>query len=245
MAYNNSSFFAGIGVAFAAIAVGFAGGALITTDAVQPPNRLERLNSGTTVGAAPPHQQTAASNPQPQNPAQPAAQDAPPPATVATSAPAADPQPSPPATAKSNSKADDKTDVATNAQQSAPVPAPTASNPAPVAKSEDVPPAKSERASSRSADSTKSVLRKRPDDRKFFDDRKFSERRHRQDQDDRRLDEATNVVRQMPRNGPVEVVEQDDMPRYRHPPRHFGLIEEDDSPRVVNAPPPLFGLFGN
>src|ERR1700683_4372931 len=51
MAFSSSSYFVGVGTAFAAIAIGFAGGAMITTSTVQPPNRLERVAAGT---AAPP-----------------------------------------------------------------------------------------------------------------------------------------------------------------------------------------------
>jgi hypothetical protein len=81
--------------------------------------------------------------------------------------------------------------------------------------------------------------------RKRGDERKFSERKRRQDLERQNLDEATNVVRQMPRDGVVDrVVEEDDAPRVINgPPRHFGLLGNDeDSPR---APPPRFGLFGN
>jgi hypothetical protein len=69
------------------------------------------------------------------------------------------------------------------------------------------------------------------------------ERRQRQD-----LDEAANVVRQMPRDRVVdEIVERDEAPRViEGPPRRFGGFgRDDDAPRVVNEPPPRFGLFGN
>jgi hypothetical protein len=242
MAYSNSSFFAGIGVAFAAIAVGFAGGAMVTTNAVQPPNRLERLNSGTTVGSnsAPTHQQATSANAEQSSPAQPQpqAQAVLAPATAAaSSAPASDAQPvQQTQAAPAAAKADVKTDVAaTNTPQSAPAPA--ADNPAPTA-------ARNEHASTRPADTTRSASRKRTDDRKSYDDRRFSERKRWQDQDDRRLDEATNVVRQMPRgNAMDEVVDQDDAPRFGRP-RHLRPFDEDDSPRVINEPPPRFGLFG-
>jgi hypothetical protein len=80
--------------------------------------------------------------------------------------------------------------------------------------------------------------------RKRTDDRKFAERKRRQDFERQNLDEATNVVRQMPRGGAVDrVVEEDDAPRViEGPPRRFGLFGSDeDSPR---GPPPRFGLFG-
>jgi hypothetical protein len=82
--------------------------------------------------------------------------------------------------------------------------------------------------------------------RKRGDERKFSERKRRQDLERQNLDEATNVVRQMPRDGAVDrVVDEDDAPRIvNSPPRRFGLFGDgEDSPR--GAPPPRFGLFGN
>ena len=129
------------------------------------------------------------------------------------------------------------------------MPAAAAKNaaPTPVAKSDDTAPAKSERTTvgrapdpsrdvSRSVDPNKDIARKRADERKP-DDRRFSDRRRRQDQDERRLDEATNVVRQMPRG---EVVDE-----FRARPRRFEVLEDDDAPRAVNGPPPRFGLFGD
>jgi hypothetical protein len=82
--------------------------------------------------------------------------------------------------------------------------------------------------------------------RKRGDERKFSERKRRQDLERQNLDEATNVVRQMPRDGAIDrVVEEDDAPRVVDgPPRRFGLFGDgEDSPRA--PPPPRFGLFGN
>jgi hypothetical protein len=266
MAFSGSSYFFGIGTAFAAIAVGFAGGAMITTSAVQPPNRLERVNAGIT---APPNDgATTSSGPQQASTAKPPAQDAPPSPVVAAAppAPAADPQPSPqsqpaaPAAAKTDAA---KTDAAANVQEKPAPAAPTVaaknSGPAPVAKSDDAAPAKSERTTvgrapdptkdvSRSADLNRDPSRKRADDRKPSDDRKFSDRRRRQDQrldqDGRRLDEATNVIRQMPRGEAVdEIVERDDAPRPVMRPHHFEF-GDDDGPRMVREPPPRFGLFG-
>ncbi len=44
MAFNMTSFFAGVGTVVAAVTLGFAGGAMITTSTqVDPPNRLERV----------------------------------------------------------------------------------------------------------------------------------------------------------------------------------------------------------
>jgi hypothetical protein len=232
MAFSGSSYFFGIGTAFAAIAVGFAGGAMITTNAVQSPNRLERVAVGTAV----PSEQANTAKPAPQNP--------PPSPVVATVPPAPDPQPAPPPQPTPPVAAN----TTTNVQERA-VPAAAAKNaaPTPVAKSDDTAPAKSERTTvgrapdpsrdvSRSVDPNKDIARKRADERKP-DDRRFSDRRRRQDQDERRLDEATNVVRQMPRG---EVVDE-----FRARPRRFEVLEDDDAPRAVNGPPPRFGLFGD
>jgi len=43
MTFNTTSFFAGVGTVFAAVALGFAGGAMITTAPKVEPNRLERV----------------------------------------------------------------------------------------------------------------------------------------------------------------------------------------------------------
>jgi hypothetical protein len=104
----------------------------------------------------------------------------------------------------------------------------------------NVRPAEPNREASRSADMSREASRKRGDERKF------TERRRRQDLERQNLDEATNVVRQMPRDGAIDrVVEEDDAPRVINgSPRRFGLLGNDeDSPRA--PPPPRFGLFGN
>jgi hypothetical protein len=239
MAFSSSSYFVGVGTAFAAIAIGFAGGAMITTSTVQPPNRLERVTSG----AASPSSVSSGQASQQANVTEPAVQPPPPtvavaPAPTATvaSAPAVDPppvqQPQPAAPVAV------KTDAAANIQQPPPAPPQAARNEdAGTAKNEraNVRPAEPNREASRSADMSRETSRKRGDERKF------AERKRRQD-----LDEATNVVRQMPRDGAVDrVVEEDDAPRVIDgPPRRFGLFGNDeDSPRA--PPPPRFGLFGN
>ena len=43
MAFSTGSFFAGVGTVFAAVTIGFAGGAMITTSPRPEPNRLERV----------------------------------------------------------------------------------------------------------------------------------------------------------------------------------------------------------
>jgi hypothetical protein len=52
MAFSTTSFFAGVGTVFAAITIGFAGGALISTSPKMEPNRLERVAAGTSVPVA-------------------------------------------------------------------------------------------------------------------------------------------------------------------------------------------------
>jgi hypothetical protein len=87
MAFSGSSYFAGIGTAFAAIAVGFAGGAMVTTSAVQPPNRLERVSAApiapSNADAAP--ASVASSSAEQANTAKPSQQETPPPSAVALS----------------------------------------------------------------------------------------------------------------------------------------------------------------
>jgi outer membrane biosynthesis protein TonB len=271
MAFNGSSFFVGVGTAFGAIALGFAGGAMITTSAVQPPNRLERLNVGTTVGSnsQPTPPQVTASNAEQPNTTNPPAQPNPAPLVAAAPVPTVDSQPAPPSqpvrsisTARTETNKDNKTDAATPAQPQ-PQPVIAARNPAPPApvkndvaksdatkgemiKSDDAAPAKGDRAISqvsRSSDANREASRRRGDDHRF------SERKRQQDQDERRLDEATNTVRQMPRDVTVgQVVEQDPLPRFGGRSRHIEVYEDDDGPqRVINEPPPrpFFGLFGN
>jgi hypothetical protein len=246
MAFSSSSFFVGVGTVVAAIAVGFAGGAMITTSTVQPQNRLERV----TTNAAPPSSATspAVSSGQASQQANvitPPAQQQPQ-SVAAAPSPAADsaPVPQPQALAPVVAKIDATTNAQqpTNAQQHPPAAPPQ------TAKNEDAGPARNERASARPAELNREAARpveaNREPSHKRGDERKFVERKRRQD-----LDEATNVVRQMPRDNSTvdQVVEREDAPRIIDgPPRRFGLFgNNEDSPRVVNEPPPRFGLFGN
>ena len=234
MAFSNSSFFAGIGTAFAAIAVGFAGGAMITTRAVDQPNRLERIHAGTVglANSATPKPSVASSDHGQQDSTKPPTQSAPP---AAASAPA-------------------RTEAATNLQ--AP-PVPRTAEPPAVAKTddratarEDTTAAKNERASTRSADPRGAASRRRAE-RKSAGDHRFSEHRRRPDQDPRQpnLDAAANLVRQTPRDGAVdEIVERDPAPRFGNGrPRHFELFGEYDSPRLEPRleERPRFGFFGD
>jgi len=232
MPFSSSSYFAGVATAFVAVAVGFAGGAMVTTSAVQPPNRLERVTSSAPL---PP----SASNSSPERPngasSQPdlrSAQDAVTPSLPTTAPrPAADSQSAAqPASAKpaANSGTTEKTDAAATNVQSAP---------APSANREGAP-SKNERASARPNDSRRAAYRRRAEDRKFV------ERKRQQD-----LDDATNTVRQMPRDRAADpvVVEREDRPRLAEErlPRSgfFGI--EDGPPRPRADAPPRFGFFGN
>jgi hypothetical protein len=49
MTFSTTSFFAGVGTVFAAVMIGFAGGALITSSPKMEPNRLERVAAGNQV----------------------------------------------------------------------------------------------------------------------------------------------------------------------------------------------------
>jgi hypothetical protein len=239
MAFSSSSFFVGVGTVAAAISLGFAGGAMLTTSTVQPQNRLEPV----TTAAAPPSSVSSSKASEQANmttpPAQPQTPATAPSAPVADSTPVPQPSPAAPVAGKIDTKIDTKTDAAPNVQQ----PPPTTTPPQTI-KSEDAAPVKNQRASTRPAEPNREASR--PTDpnrdvaRKRTDDRRFTERNRRQE-----LDEVTDVVRQMPRDRAVNVVEREDAPRVIDgPPRRFGLFGNDeDSPRA--APPPRFGLFGN
>jgi hypothetical protein len=235
MAFSGSSYFAGVGTVVAAIGLGFACGTMITNSVVQPPNRLERVNAGpiapsktdTTPSSA------ASSGAEQASTAKPPAQDAPPsPVVAAAPFPTANSQP-----ATQTQPAAAKTDAATNVQD----------QPSLAAKSNDSSPAKSEHTTvGRAPDPNRDAPRKRADERKPSDGRKFSERRRRHDQDQRQLDEATNVIRQLPHDGTVDdVAVRDETPRFGGRPRHYELFEDDDSPRMIQQPSPRFGFFGN
>ena len=247
MAFSGSSYFAGIGTACTVIAFGVACGTMVTTSSVQPPNRLERLNSGAAdpsrsvpIGAA--SSSTTSPGPEQSGAGKPSTQDGASSAVAAApSAPAADPKPAPPP-----QPAAPATERTANVQDKSPsASAVTNSAAPPVAGSENVAPAKGERAGARSADSSRQTSRRRAETRRSPDDRKFSEQRRRHE-DERQLDEAANATRQTPRDrGYDRIVEQDDPPRYRMRPRPFDLFEDDGPPRVVNEPPPRFGFFGD
>jgi hypothetical protein len=67
MAFSPSSFFAGVGTVFAAITIGFAGGAMLAPSPKSEPNRVERVaaNAPVVTPVAPPKSETPASPPAP------------------------------------------------------------------------------------------------------------------------------------------------------------------------------------
>jgi hypothetical protein len=272
MAFSGSSYFAGIGTTFVAVAIGFAGGALVTTSAVQPPNRLERVTSSAPLPAPAP---SSTKTEQPNVAAQGSAPSEAPatpravPSQKADSQTAQQPASAEPGVAKSDASA--KSDTA--ADDAASANAPRAPTPGPSAKSEDPGLAKNERSGARSvdsrnsADSRREAYRKRADDRKGddrraddrkaddrrADDRRFVDRRRRQD-----LEDATNTVRRLGRDnppdevvvereGPPRLVERDAPPRYveERAPRSGFVGIDDDAPRPRREAPPPFGFFGN
>jgi hypothetical protein len=248
MAFSSTSYFAGIGTAAVAIALGFAGGAMVTTSAVQTPNRLERVTSNAPLPSSPSSNSAAeqANNATKDQPGVTTLQSSTPPAATAAapsqaagSQPAQPPAPVGPVVAKSD--ATSKNDTTTTNVRPKPMPPPSVKN-EDAASTKDAAPSKNERAGVRSSDSRRETYRRRGEDRRL-DDRRLLERKRRQD-----LEEATNTVRQMPRDGAAEqvIVDRDEPPPRiveRRP--RLGLFgSEDDSPRPAQAPLP-FGLFGD
>jgi hypothetical protein len=242
MAFSSSSFFAGVGTAFIAVALGFAGGALVTTSAVQPPNRLERVTSK----APPPPSAPSPTTEQPTAPSEVSAPSGPPPAPSqkADSQPAPQPQ----AALAVTGDAANKKDAATAEPQRAATLSPSATQPIPTANQDnhqDTAAPKNERASARS-DSKRETYRRR------YEERKFSERKRRQD-----LDDAANAARQTRRDDGADpvVVERDSRPRYveeqqpryveERPPRSGFFGFDDGAPRGRGDAPSPFGFFGN
>ncbi len=229
MAFSGPSYFAGVGTAFVAVALGFAGGALVTTSAVQPPNRLERV---TSHAPAPPPPATPPSNSSAEQPNVTTAQPSPPPdAPTATPSQKADSQPvrQLPASAEAGSSKGATTMVGESNKAGAN---------ALSSKSDDTAQVRNDRANARSADTRKEGYRKRSEERKF------SERKRRHD-----LDEAANTARQARGDEVVEqvVVERDAPPRLveRAAPRpgFFGI--DEGPPRARREAPSPFGFFGN
>jgi hypothetical protein len=252
MAFSSSSYFAGVATAFVAVGVGFAGGALVTTSAVQPPNRLERVGASTPLPNAP-------SSSAPEQPNATSAQDSKtPPASATVSTPAgsqpaqqgalAEPVAVRSETANKSDTANKdtttKSDVAAKSAEPAPAAATKSENAS--VKVENAALSKNERANARYTDSRRETYRRRADDRKYddrkYDDRKYVERRRRQD-----LDETTTTGRQLQpgRTGDQVVVEREEPTTFERRPPRFGFIgNEDEPPRSVPAPSP-FGFFGN
>jgi hypothetical protein len=207
MTFNKSSFFAGVGSVFAAIVIGFAGGAIITGGAgVQPPNRVERVAAGEALQKSSGHAAVASGQP-----AAVATTPAPEPTMAAAPAPASDPQPMAQRPAPAA--------PATASNEAAPAPKTQQSPPAPavIAKGDDALPVRNDQASDRTAEWKKAAERRRAEERKF------AERRKRQD-----IEQAANAIRQMKRDGVIDqVVQRDEAPRVEAP--RFGFFGNDDN----------------
>jgi hypothetical protein len=178
---------------FAAVVVGFAGGAMITTSSkVDPPNRLERVTAGTSAAQVP------ATETKPAVPITPAAAAAaaPPPAAPAVEARNDAAQASPPP---------DRVVSLTPTPQPAETPKPVvAPQQSPAAASDDAASKSDTVQKARESEARKEAAVKRAERRA-----EWRERRKRQD-----LESAANAVRQMRRDdGPVEVIQRDDTPR--------------------------------
>ena len=196
MAFNTSSYCAGVGTVFAAIALGFGVGAMMTTGSgIQPPNRVERVASSASLPSSTPGQ-VDAPKPAPQEQPAPAAVV---PAQASDPAPVVQGQPKPAPAAMAKSE-----DAATpNAQQ--PPPAQTQT----MARSENAATPRDEHAAVRAAELKREAYRKRAEERKL------AERKRR-----REIDDAANAVRQMRRDGVRDgmidevVVEREERPRF-------------------------------
>jgi hypothetical protein len=187
MTFSKSSFFAGVGSVFAAIVLGFAGGAMMTGGAgVQSPNRVERVAAGEALQKSSGQPVAVATTPAPA-----------PTMAAATAVPASDPQP----VARQSAPAAPA--AASNETMSAPkIQQPTPA-PAIVAKGDDAPP-RNDQVNDRAIELKKAAERKRAEERKF------AERRKRQD-----IEQAANAVRQMRRDGVIDqVVQRDEAPRF-------------------------------
>ncbi len=200
MAFSATSFFAGVGTVFAAVAIGFAGGATITTSSkVEPPNRLERVAAGAQATSVP------AAESKPPGPPAPPTSSAPPAAAPAVEARDDAAQASPPA---------DRVIPLNPTSQLAEPPKPiVAPQPSPAVASDDAAPKSDTPAKAREAEPRKEAVAKKAERRAEW----RHERRKRQD-----LESAANAVRQMRRDdGPLEVIQRDDTPR-------FGFFSDDD-----------------
>jgi hypothetical protein len=203
MTFSASSFFAGVGTVFAAVVIGFAGGATLTTSSkVDPPNRLERVAAGAAAPAAP----LPTAEPKPAVPPAPAAAAAPLPAAPAVEARND--------AAQTPSSPDRVVSLAPTSQPAeTPKPA-VASQPPPAAANDDTA-SKSDTQKAREAEARKEAAAKRAE-------RRAEWRRKRQDPES-----AANAVRQMRRDDSSqevfqrEVIQRDDNPRF----------QRDDSPR--------------
>jgi hypothetical protein len=189
MTFNPTSYFAGIGTVFVAIAVGFGGGLLLTNSAYksEPPNRLERVASSTPLASP--------SAPQ----ASPAAAQAPG-APAAAPAPVSEPNPSVPPPPQQAS--------ASLPQATTPPPVETtqAANQQQPAVANDPPPSSAREVAAKPQDQDNDA--RKIAERKQAERRKWAERKRRQQE----LENATVEVRRIDRDD-VRRIDRDDLGR--------------------------------
>jgi hypothetical protein len=223
MAFNMTSFFVGVGTVFAAIVVGFGGGAMMTSTTRVEPNKLERA---------------AASTPAPSAAVIAKAQTPEVPSTSTATAPEAQPAVAKSETPESPS-APDRSVSLTPAPASQPVP----SQPAPVMAKDVM--AKDDAASqadtvkkAQDGEPSKDAAPKKPERRA----ERHRERRRYQD-----VDSAANAVRQMQRDDEVQQFQRDDEVRQIPRDDRVRQIRRGDGQQEVilrRYETPRFGFFG-
>jgi hypothetical protein len=229
MAFNMTSFFAGVGTVFAAIVVGFAGGAMLTTTSTRvEPNKLERAAASTP--APPPAVTAKAQTPevpstsiatapeaQPAAPSNDAAESPPASDRVASPKPAAISQeavPSQPAPVMARNDATSQPDAVKKAQDGE------------VKKAQDGEP-------------SNEAAPKKPERRA----ERHRERRRHQD-----VESAANAVRQIQRDDEVRQFPRNDEERPIQRDDRVRLIRRDDGQQDVivrRYETPRFGFFGD
>jgi hypothetical protein len=218
MAFNMTSFFVGVGTVFAAVAVGFGGGAMMTsTTKVEQPNKLERAVASTPA----PSPVIAAKT---QTPEVQSTSTATVPSTPTGTAPDAQP------TAARNDAAEsppapDRTVSLTPAPASQPVP----SQPAPVIAKDDATSQADAVKKAQDGEPSKEAAPKKPERRA----ERHRERRRYQD-----VDSAANAVRQIQRDDGGQQFPRDDRVRqFRDDGQQEVVVRRYESPR--------FGFFGD
>lgn len=190
MAFSTTSFFAGVGTVFAAVTIGFAGGALLTTSSPKmEPNRLERV-----AASNPP---TIAAATKTETPAVPSVP------TIKAEAPAV-----PAVQAAARNETAETT--ATPDRVVAMTPAPASPQ---VAPAQPQPPVVAREDMASQIDNAKRLreteLRKQADSRES--DRRAEQRRRKRQE----IDAAVDAVRRMKRDGVLqEAAQQDEGPRF-------------------------------